>query len=591
MSTETVAGTGGAAQGTVRRLIVFILLFVLVTIAAIGVAGLLDRALDVGEELAGGGTTDLALSLAFALIGGPLAALLWWAAWRRLSAPAERGSIAWALYLTAMGTVSLIVATTSIAGALASLIDGRWDPGLLTTGVVWALVWLWHRWMLRHPSKGPLRMSTVPLVIGAAYGLVVGARGAIAALAAVFDAGVRGASESVLVGSDAWWQSALVALAWAVIGAIVWWWHWVHDDVRRIPTGFAAVVLIVVGVLGGGAAMLGGIGTAVFVGLRLGFDPSEPPSVILVPLGTAVAAAGIGALVWLLHARIAARHSDATRRASVLVMSGLGLVAAASGIGVLVNALLAELASPIATSGNRALLLGGIAAIVVGGPTWWLNWRPMRRPDPAEAADVGRRVYLIAVFGASAVVAVITLLVVGYRIFEFALDAATGSSLIDRIRAPLGLIVATALVFAYHFAVWRRDRAMIAESGIPTGRRIGRVVLVAAGDTVAVERAIAAATGASVAVLRRAEAMATIAPESGTGPEFGAGAEPGAGAEAGAGAGAEAGARAEVGTRAQTLPGGPDAAAVVTALEGVVARRVLVLAGPGDRIEVVPLVE
>jgi hypothetical protein len=195
----------------------------------------------------------------------------------------------------------------------------------------------------------------------------------------------------------------------------------------------------------------------------------------------------------------------------------------------------------------------------------------MRRPAPAEAADVGRRVYLIAVFGASAIVAIITLLVVGYRIFEFVLDPATGTSLVDRIRAPLGLIVATALVFAYHFAVWRRDRAMIAESGISTARRIDRVVLVAAGDTRAAERAIAAATGASVAVLRRAEAVDAVVPERGGGAEPDAGAEPGA--------------------RAQTQPAGPDAVAVVAALEGVVAQRVLVLAGPGDRIEVVPLAE
>ncbi|MRX43586.1 DUF5671 domain-containing protein [Agromyces kandeliae] len=547
------AASGGSAQGAVRRLIVFILLFVLVTIAAVGVSGLLDRAFDVDRTLAGSGTAELALQLAFALIAGPLAALLWWGAWRRLDAPGERGSIAWPLYLAAMTTVSLIVATTSIAVSIATLVDGRWSAGGLAIGLVWALVWLWHRWMLRHPAKGPTRMSTVPLVIGAAYGLVVGASGAVSALAAVFDAAIRGASETVLVGRDSWAQAAVDALVWAAIGFAVWWWHWFRDGVRRIPTGFAAVALVVVGVLGGGAAMLGGIGTVVFVGLRLAFDPSEPASAILIPLGTAIAAAGVGSLVWLLHARIAAAHSEGTRRAAVLVMSGLGLIAAASGIGVVVNALLAELSSPLASSGNRALLLGGLSAIVVGGPIWWLNWRPAHRPDPAEAVDVGRRVYLVAVFGASAVVAIITLLVVGYRVFEFVLDPGTGFALVDRIRAPLGLLVATALVFAYHFAVWRRDRAMISETGVSAERRIGRIVLVASGDTEAAERAIAAATGARVVVWRRRDG----------------GREDGVDVEA----------------------PGPDAAVVLAALEGVTAERVLVLVGPGDRVEAVPLVD
>ena len=75
------APTAGSAQGTVRRLIVFVLLFVLVAITAIGLGGLLERALDVDRTLAAGGADDLALQLAFTLIGGPLAALLWWASW------------------------------------------------------------------------------------------------------------------------------------------------------------------------------------------------------------------------------------------------------------------------------------------------------------------------------------------------------------------------------------------------------------------------------------------------------------------------------------------------------------------------------
>ena len=95
---------GGSAQRTVRRLIVYTLLAVLVTIAAIGVAGLLERLLDRAEPLAGSGTTDLALSLAFTFIGGPLAAVLWWSVWRRLADESERTSLAWGLYLTVVPT-------------------------------------------------------------------------------------------------------------------------------------------------------------------------------------------------------------------------------------------------------------------------------------------------------------------------------------------------------------------------------------------------------------------------------------------------------------------------------------------------------
>jgi hypothetical protein len=222
------------------------------------------------------------------------------------------------------------------------------------------------------------------------------------------------------------------------------------------------------------------------------------------------------------------------------------LVAAASGLGVIVNATLATLVSALAASDTRTLLLGGISALIVGGPVWWLEWKPTRQVESTEIGGTGRRVYLIAVFGISAVVALIALLVVGYRLFEFGLDPATGGSLIDRVRAPLGVLIATALVFGYHFAVWRRDRSVIVAQGLAPARRIGRVILVTAGDAATLKTAIEGATGASVTLWQRS------------------------------------------GDETDAVP---DAAAVVGALAGVTGRRALVLAGPGDRVEVVRLAD
>ncbi|GAA4380023.1 hypothetical protein GCM10023152_27960 [Agromyces bauzanensis] len=543
----------GSAQGTVRRLIVYTILFALVTIAAIGIAGLLERLLRLGDRLVVVDDTGLALSLAFALIGGPLAAVLWWAVWRRLREESERTSLAWGLYLAAMYTVSLIVAATALLNTATAGVEGRWLPDGFAVGVVWAGVWIWHRWMWRHPVKRPVRLGTVPAVAGSVYGLIIGVGGAVNALGSLFDTAIRGASAQAIAGSP-WWRSAIEALIWAAVGGLMWWWHWYRDGTKRLNTGLAAVALVVVGVMGAGILMLGGIGTALFVGLRLAFDPSDASSEILRPLGTALAAVLVGAVVWIHHRRIAAERSDDTRRASALVMSAVGLAAAASGIGVVLNATLAALVGPLAASDTRTLLLGGISALVVGGPVWWLSWKPTRRVEPTEIAYTGRRVYLIAVFGVSAVVALIALLVVGFRLFEYFLDPVSGASLIDRVRAPLGLLVATALVFGYHFAVWRHDRAVIAAHGLAPERRIGRVILVAAGDAEALERAVRDATGASVTVWQRAVT------------------EPGALTEAAPAALS-------------------DAAAVVGALEGVSAKRVLVIAGPGDRVEVVPLAE
>lgn len=529
-----VAPAPRGAQGTVRRLIVFTILFVLVVIAATGASGLLGRLLETRPDISAG-TGGLALSLAFTLIGGPLAAVLWWFLWRRLDGP-DRSSVAWGVYLTAMSTVALITFSTSLLTLVADLIGGRWSPDALATGIVWLAVWLLHRIMATHPRKRPLRLGSATRVIGAAFGLVMGATGAIRALQAVFGEALL-ASEGQL--GDPWWQGALQALVWALGGALIWWWHWLRDRAIALRDGFASVMLVVTGVLVAAAVALGGLGTSLFVGLRALFDRSDPWRELLDPLPLAVAAAAVGAVVWVHHSRIARARSEGTRSATRLVEAGIGLSAAASGIGVVVNALLATLSTSLAGADLRGLLLGGIASLVIGAPVWWAAWRPLRAREDVGAT--GRRVYLVAVFGVSAVVAIVALLVVGYRIFEFALDGGAGDGLVERIRAPFGLLLATALVAAYHFAVWRRDRA--SAPARDAARAIDRIILVSDADPLAA--AIESATGAAVTRWARAESSGDAA----------------------------------------------SAETVVRALSGVHGRRVLVVTGPGDRVDVVPLAD
>jgi hypothetical protein len=87
------------AVPVVRRLVVFGLLFVLVLIGASGVAGLLERLFTLGTALAGSDVGGLARSLAFGLVGGCMAAVLWWLVWRRQGEETERSSIAWWMWL------------------------------------------------------------------------------------------------------------------------------------------------------------------------------------------------------------------------------------------------------------------------------------------------------------------------------------------------------------------------------------------------------------------------------------------------------------------------------------------------------------
>lgn len=541
------------AQVTLRRLIQYALLFALVAIAASGVSGLLERLFESASLLAATDAQGLAGGLSFTLIGGPLALLLWSFLWRRLDGP-ERAATGWGLYLAGMYAVSLIIATTSLLEFAASWIGtsrAQWESPL-ANGLVWTAVWVWHRWMWLHPDKGASQLEDIRSTTGTVFGLVVGTIAAISALGGLFDAAIRGALS--LTGTAPWWYAVLRSVVWAAGGGGVWWWHWIHEDGRRLRTGLVDVSTIAVGIFAAGITALGGSAVVLFVLLRLAFDPSDSTGEILEPLATALAAALAGAVVWRYHRALALRRSVVNRRASLLVTSAVALAAAASGIGVVINSLLAAAVSPLAGGTERTLLLGGISSLAAGGPAWWLAWKPGKQPHSADAIPPGRRIYLIALFGVSAVVALIALLVIAYRIFEFLLGEVSGGSVVDRIRGPLGLLVAAGLVAGYHFALWRRDRALLAAAGPIRKRVIDRVTLVAGSGSDAMEKALTEITGgARVTVWQRADG-GTTPPGPGTFPASG-----------------ESMDRLE------------------QALEGITARHVLVILGTNSRMEVIPL--
>ena len=160
-----------------------------------------------------------------------------------------------------MYVLALVLATSNLLSTVATLIGGQslqWRLSL-ATGLVWAAVWVWHRWMWRHPRRRPLDLLDVPTVLGSYIGLVIGVSGAVTALSTLLDAALRGALAAATVGKP-WWVSALQSLVWAVGGGLVWWWHWKHDGGRRLRGDLASVGLIAVGVLGAGVLTLGGAG-------------------------------------------------------------------------------------------------------------------------------------------------------------------------------------------------------------------------------------------------------------------------------------------------------------------------------------------
>jgi hypothetical protein len=257
---------------------------------------------------------------------------------------------------------------------------------------------------------------------------------------------------------------------------------------------------------------------------------------LLEPLPWALASGLVGAAIWRYH-QLRLVPASSGHRVARLVLAGVGLIIAVSGIGVIVNVALASLTSSIVGGSRVDLLHGGLTALMVGTPVWWSRWQPTRPPSIEEVASKSRRAYLLVGFGLAGVVALTTSLFVAYRIFEVALDARPGG-LVEAIRAPLGVLLATGIAATYHFPIWRQSRAEE-----HTRPRIGHVVLVTAADPGPLRKAIADQTGAKVTVWHRADVSDSV----------------------------------------------PSVEHLTDALASIVADRVMVVTGPGAHLDVIPL--
>lgn len=536
---QTVKG-GTAATGVLRRWIVYAIAYTLLTMAANGSANIISWLFDTDPNK-NEYTWGMANWLAYTFIAGPLAVLLLWYAWRRLD-HGDRNSYAWPIYLTVVYATSLVVFTFSLFTVLSAFVTSSSRPLDAIGGVIsWGVVWVIHRWMLRHKSKHPLRLATLSLILGFGWGLAVAAFNAVRVLQILFEQAFSG-PDSWQVGA-AWWTHLLGALIWTLGGLVIWWWHWHREGVKSLRGGFADVAILIGGVFAAAVASLTGIGTLLSLGMRALWDSRLSDSDLASGASFAISIIAVATPIWLYHRRAAKQRAEETRIAVRLIESGIGIIGMAAGLGVVVNAALASITSPLSgPSGGGALtlLFQGIAAMLVGGVAWFWAWKPHRLNDGLGVP--ARRVYLVVIFGVSAIAAVSALITIGYRIFAAILE--DGGNIVDLIRAPLGVLIATALVFGYHFAIWRRDRALVPDAETP-GRRIGQLTFVGHTDDAEFARAVSSATGAKVTVWHRADGADSAA----------------------------------------------TSAAVVSALEGVSAHRVLVIAGAKNKLEVIALAD
>lgn len=290
-------------------------------------------------------------------------------------------------------TIALLTFTIALFTWVANIITGDADLSGLAVPLVWALVWVWHYWMWRHPSKGPSRLVGVTPAIASLIGLTFAIGGLTLALSALINSALAGVGAIAVAGSPVW-QPILQSLVWAVGGGAIWWWHWFRVGVRNHTTGFSHVLLVYIAGFASFALFASGVTRTLATTLTLLAGASEPLTARFDEYGIAVSTAAFGALTLIYHARVVAAHGPALSSASRLVSAGVSLAVAATGVGVTVNALLATISEPLIDYSIRSLLLGGLSALLVGGALWWVIWAPRsasaanRVATPADASTL-----------------------------------------------------------------------------------------------------------------------------------------------------------------------------------------------------------
>jgi hypothetical protein len=472
----------------VRSVVVYVLLFAVLVVSAVGVAGLLGQLLVRtglgGQELVDG-AAEAARNGAFVTVGVPVLAVLGLIQRRALRAdPAERRGLGWTVYVTAASLISLLVVMTAAQVCLSWWFGtSPGDPWAVGRLVVWAGVWAGHWWI--DSTVTPSSRRAPHLLIGSGLGLVYAAVGLTITLGAAA-ALLLGLQDRMLTDRTAPILDGLTAL---VVGVPVWFVYWWRGG-RRAERGAAWLsYLLLTGPVAAGIAAVVGAVVALDDVLVWFLGSPDSPRATDQFRGTpfAVATALVGLLVLRYHDTLL-QTAPADRRGEVRHVRGYalaltGVVTGAVGTGVLVTAAVDAITRSAAlVTGhpmNAALL--GVTMLAVAVPLWAWTWRSLQRacrtepstelPGPERSAG-SRRIYLVALTGVGSLATLGALVTVVYLLFHDLFAGTVALTTLRGMRFAIGVLVAAALIAGYHGVVLRAEHTWAQREQHPHPRSV-----------------------------------------------------------------------------------------------------------------------
>jgi hypothetical protein len=512
-------------QQTVRRLYVYLVALISFTAAMFAVDGLLQALADAWISgpsflvVMGTGFVRraIAANMAMLLVAVPVFLIHWAMAQSRIADPEERGAAMRKFYLYAASAVSLgfvLVRANGLLSGIARLALGEpvaRSPILpsawlhfLGMAVVSALCL--YQWQATARSDGDYGSEEglaaawrrIYLAAFALIGLAMVIFGSAGLISAALQALLERSAPSI---SWAWLPvEAGIGLSTLLVGALtahVAWSAW-RDVMRASPDEGSSALLhlyLYVAVIGGAVATLVPVAIVFRRALLWVFGGQDDPAQdVFGDITAALSFIPAGVMVWRYHWRVLesldehnveSPESVAVRRIYYYAVAATGLVLLWIG---LVNVLQVVI-DMVFTAGQikdsaiwQRPLATGLSLLVVGAPVWAYHWRSVQSialqataEGAAERASLPRRVYLYAVAFTGAVLLIVFLALVVYRVFLYAMGDPNITLMSTELSEDIARSLIAAALWAVHLGALRTDQRLSAET--PASSAVKRLQL------------------------------------------------------------------------------------------------------------------
>ena len=457
----------GPVQGrSVRRFFQYGLLYGLLIVSASGLSGLLGRAFQISSSVPIN-QSDLARNLSYAVVGVPLyIGLAFWTRRKFAEDATEANSVGWGLYVGLSSVTALIVGMFALHDLVSWAFRINEYRGIASARlIVWGAVWGMHWWIHNRAIRS--RFTEIHHMLGSLISLATVAIGldqmVSGLLQKIWDSG----PESIFLSQS---DPILGGVVTLVVGIPIWFLYWTKNYSKAIKSLLWYGYVLLIGVAGGLITLMVALSAALYSCLvwLIGDTGSLTASSHFRDMPSIISAAIVGIILYAYHRGLLrddrVRKRTEEQRVYEYLMSGIGLLAGSAGLAMFLVALLALVtrSSNMQGSGGKNALLASITLLLIGSPVWWVYWQRIKSAirilPQEERGSITRRVYLFILFGLGGIVAVVTLLVGVFDLFDDIFKGSFGVETIRRMRFAMSILVTTVAIAGYHWAIYRKER-------------------------------------------------------------------------------------------------------------------------------------